>query len=141
MRIKDTLMRISKTCKTVIAPSTQDEYAKTQAYMASVVLEKIALQIALEEKHDLEMASAYQALVDEVSLILNNRKYSKNLSSEIHNGLENFSRNKSRSGLDIFVKQLYLSKEALGEELVNKIKERVHVTMRADIDFRMEFAK
>jgi hypothetical protein len=141
MQLKDTLRRISKTCKTVIAPSTQDEYAKTQAYMAAVVLEKIALQIELEKKHELQMASAYQSLVEEVSLILNDEKYSKVLSIEIQNGLEIFSRNQSRSGLNVFIKQLYMSKETLGEELVNQIKKRARTTMRADIDFRMEFAK
>ena len=45
------LQRLSATLRSDIGPAIGDEYTRTQAYMASVILARVAKQVALEPDH------------------------------------------------------------------------------------------
>ena len=63
------LVRIAQTLKEEIAPAVDGEYPKTQAFMAAVVLQKLARQIALAASH----AHAADAELDALIADLNAR--------------------------------------------------------------------
>ena len=54
------LRRLSTTLRTDIGPAVTDEYTRTQAFMASVILERLARQVSLGPVH----AAAEQADID-----------------------------------------------------------------------------
>ena len=73
----DLLARLAQTMRRDIAPAVGDEYARTQAFMASVILGKLAVELgtaaadaAVEEaEHDVVAADVRAALPDAPSAV------------------------------------------------------------------------
>ena len=48
---EELLRRLSATLRAEIGPAIDDDYVKTQAFMASTILERLARQLALTDEH------------------------------------------------------------------------------------------
>lgn len=64
------LDRIAVTVRGEIAPAIEDEYAKTQAYMAAVILQRLAKQTALDRTHAEAEAADLAALAADLEPLL-----------------------------------------------------------------------
>ena len=61
------ISRIAATLKQQIGPNVGDEFAKTQAYMASVVLEKLARELSTETQHTIDRQAALSAMSESLA--------------------------------------------------------------------------
>jgi hypothetical protein len=129
------LARMSVTMKSTIAPSTTGT-AKPQAYMAAVVLEKIAKQLELAPAHAAQRAADAAALVADLDSLTTG----SSLPSGTREALSAVSADCGAENLCAVVRALYADRSALGEELFASMLGRVRVALRADIDRRMEFS-
>lgn len=56
------LARVAETVRNDIAPAVDEEYARTQAFMASVILQRLSRQVALGPQHGAAELADLQAL-------------------------------------------------------------------------------
>lgn len=64
---EDLLLRLSQTLRTEIAPEVGDEYARTQAFMASVIAERLSRQVTVGAQHAAAEAEDLGALITELA--------------------------------------------------------------------------
>ena len=57
------LKRLASTIKQQVAPQVAEEFARTQAYMSAVVLEKLGKQLALAPAHQQAQALEFERLL------------------------------------------------------------------------------
>ena len=76
MNPDDLLARMAVTLRRDIGPNVGDDYARTQAFMAAVVLEKLGRQLALGPQHEranrddaVALADALTALVERTAVL------------------------------------------------------------------------
>lgn len=129
------LARLSVTMKSVIAPSTTGT-AKPQAYMAAVVLEKVARQMELAPAHAAQQAADAVALVRDLRAVTAGSALPEATTASLA-ALENGCNEVTLCSL---VRALYADRPLLGDDLFAALLGRVRVTLRADIDRRMEFS-
>lgn len=136
MTNSDMLDRLVTTLKRDIAPAIDDEYLKTQAFMASVVVGKLTRQLALESEHRAAASADLDALV-----------------AELRSGLEALDEPGLRAAFKALAEQrepgalcavieaLYAARAVIGEPEFERLRQRIRACLRADIDRRMEYAK
>lgn len=129
------LARLSATMKSVIAPSTTGT-AKPQAYMAAVVLEKVAKQMELAPAHAAQQAGDAAALVRDLRAATSGAT----LPGATRASLAALEGGCNEVTLCSLVRALYADRPSLGDDLFAALLGRVRVTLRADIDRRMEFS-
>ena len=137
MNEAELLARLSQTLKKQIGPAVEGEYPKTQAFMAAVVLQKLAGQLGSEKLHNqlhvqelTELAGKLKELGDSMSV-----------NADLMNAIELFSSNRSEATLCDLVRCLYKNSSVLGEESFMKLLSPIRVHLRCSIDRRMEYAK
>lgn len=137
MKREELLRRIARTLKQSVAPAVGDEYAKTQAFMAAVVLEKLGLEIGLADAHAQAWASDVSALAGDLDRML--------AAGPVPVALEaawgHFDRSRTRADLVPLIEALYATRGELGNARFDAVLTRVRVALRADIDRRMEYAR
>ena len=129
------LARMSVTMKSTIAPSTTGT-AKPQAYMAAVVLEKLAKQLELAPAHAAAQAADAATLIGDLAVLTAGRELPPGTAAAI----TAVGAACSAETLCTLVRSLYGERTSLGDELFASMLGRVRVTLRADIDRRMEFS-
>lgn len=129
------LARMSVTMKTGIAPNTTGT-AKPQAYMAAVVLEKIAKQLELAPAHAAQQARDTAALVTDLGGLTS----SVVLPAATKSALAALAGDCDAVSLCAMVQALYADRASLGGDLFAALLGRVRVALRADIDRRMEYS-
>jgi len=136
MNPDELLNRISKSLKQDIGPAVGNDYAKTQAFMASAVLDKLSRQLALAPRHaasdrvDLAaLAATLTALCDEMSAPPALRSAVQNLTDRTDNRV-----------LNALIRILYENASVLGEEAFRLYISPVRKALRARIDRQIEFA-
>ena len=129
------LARMSVTMKSTIAPSTTGT-AKPQAYMAAVVLEKIAKQLELAPAHAAQQAADAAALIADLGSLTAGRALPPGTGA----ALAAVGADSGAENLCTLVRSLYADRTALGDALFDSMLGRVRVALRADIDRRMEYS-
>ena len=127
------LRRLAGTLKTEVAPQVTEEYARTQAFMASVIVERLAKQVELANEHAAMELSDLTRLCAELEGILASSP------PAVTQALAALSANPSTSGLGPLIDELYawgLDEAAAGEALA-----AIRPVLRRDIDRRMEVAR
>ena len=137
MQDVELLSRISKTLKKDIGPAVEGDYPKTQAFMASVVLEKLAGQLSRADSHGAAKQLAKSALAKTLAEIAS----TTTLNDELSAGISNFATSQDEQALCLLIENLYQSKEALGDERFFQFLTPVRAYMRMAIDQRMEYSK
>lgn len=136
MTNSDMLDRLVTTLKRDIAPAIDDEYLKTQAFMASVVVGKLTRQLALESEHRAATVADLDALVVELRADL--AGYDE---SGLRAAFTKLEEQREPAALCAFIEALYTARMLIGESEFERLRRRVRACLRADIDRRMEYAK
>lgn len=136
MNADDLLRRMAHTLKREIGPAITDEYPKTQAFMAGVVLEKLARQIELAPLHAAAESADIAALIGALGELLAPAVVPAALTV----ALVALARSRDQAALHGLVGALYETRAALGAELFERTLGRVRETLRADIDRQLAYA-
>ncbi len=136
MTNSDMLDRLVTTLKRDIAPAIDDEYLKTQAFMASVVVGKLTRQLALESAHRAAATADIDALVVELQAGL--ATYDE---PGLRAAFTTLAAQREPGALCAVIEALYAARAALGEAEFERLRRRIRTCLRADIDRRMEYAK
>jgi hypothetical protein len=129
------LARMSVTMKSAIAPNTTGT-AKPQAYMAAVVLEKLAKQLELAPTHDAQQASDASSLIADLARLT----AAVSLPTSTNSAVAGVSAHCNAVSLCTLVQALYADRASLGDDVFAALLGRVRVALRADIDRRMEYS-
>ena len=135
MNDAELLLRIAQTLRKDIALALDDEYPKTQAFMAAVVLDKVARQLALAPGH----AEAAKAELD--ALIVDLSASVADAPQPVHAAVAILATMRDAQSLSALIEALYASKAALGERRFDELLARVRRTLRGDIARRLEYAE
>ena len=132
------LERIARTLKTDIGPAVETAYPKTQAFMAAVVLQKLAGQLRLADDHATADRRDLQELAAELATELNTATLATPpaLRAAVH-GLDH---DRDTAGVSRLIEALYATRSELGEERFNSLIGRVRARLRARIDREMVYA-
>ncbi len=136
MNADDLLRRMAHTLKREIGPAIADEYPKTQAFMAGVVLEKLARQLELAPLHAAAESADVAALLSALGELLAPVVVPAALSV----ALVALARSRDQAALSGLVGALYETRTALGAELFDRTLGRVRETLRAGIDRQLAYA-
>lgn len=136
MNADDLLRRMAHTLKREIGPAIADEYPKTQAFMAGVVLEKLARQLELAPLHAAAESADIAALLSALGELLAPAVVPAALSV----ALVALARTRDQTALSGLVGALYETRTALGTELFDRTLGRVRETLRAGIDRQLAYA-
>ena len=126
------LERLAGTLRHEVGPAVGDEYTRTQTFMASVILGKLAKQLALAPAH----AEAEQADVEELHRQLTEPLHAA--PPEVVAAAESARSAGTVASLGPLIEAIYRwgpEEDAAGEALA-----RIRAVLRRDIDRRMEVA-
>ena len=136
MNPDELLHRIAQTLKQEIGPAIDAAYPKTQAFMAAVVLEKLARQLELAPAHAARDKVDTDALVAD----LNEISPLAELPVAVQAATESLRTHFDRTALNTLVEALYANRDALGQALFARLLGRLRQTLRANIDRQMQYA-
>lgn len=134
MSNNDPFERIAAIIKRDIAPSVSDEYARTQAHMAAIVISRLGRQLSLKGVHDAADAAAMDTLIEDLTQIAGNNKIVATALSELATG-------RDRAALSALIETLYQHQNDLPAKLFDTVLKRIRKTLRADIERRMAYSR
>lgn len=126
------LARLSRTIRHEVAPDVAEEYTKTQAHMASVILDKLAKQLALGPAH---------AAAEQSDLAQLHRDLTGPLATAppaVTRAAEAAAAQGTVAALGPLIEALY--RWGLDTEQASDALSRIRAVLRHDIDRRMEIA-
>ena len=129
------LRRIAQTLKQEIGPAVLEAYPKTQAFMASVVLEKLARQLELAPAHRAAERAEVAALVNDL-----NAFFASGAPAGVAAAIAGLASEPNSIGLNAVVEALYAASGELGTDRFEQALGRVRQTLRAGVDRQMVYA-
>ncbi len=129
------LEQIAGTLRHQIGPEVAEPFAKTQAFMASVVLEKLSRQLRLADAHALADGVDNTTLVHDVRVLLGS-----DASVPMRGALDAVEHHDAGRALGRLVESLYAERDTLGVERFDALLGRVRQTLRRRLDRQMEYA-
>ena len=130
------LERIARTLKKDIGPAVDAAYPKTQAFMAAVVLQKLAGQLRLADEH----AAASQRDLHELGEELSQLTASNAIPAPLAEALRTLRHDLDTASVSGLIETLYATRSELGEERFASLLSRVRTRLRARIDREMVYA-
>lgn len=144
MQPTELLQRIAQTLRQEIGPAVDAEYPKTQAFMASVVLQKLARQLALTEQHRAADEGDFRELQNDLRHLLGAGDVPATvptaIPARVAAAVQMLTRDASAPHLCALIEALYAERSVLGSARFNALLGRVRKTLRAQIDRCMEYA-
>lgn len=128
------LEHIAISLRREIGPAVTDEFAKTQAFMASVVLEKVARQLRLTSAHAAADDVDRVALVGDVERLLGDAP-----APSVRDALAAAGSSDFGAELSQLVGAFYASRAELGARF-DTVLTRLRATLRARLDRQLEYA-
>ena len=128
------LARMAGTLRAEIGPAVAEPFAKTQAFMAAVILEKLARQLALAAAHAAADDRDRAELVAAIEAQLGPAD-----APGVHAAL-GAVRTSGDAGLRSLVGALYEARQELGSERFDSLLARVRLALRARLDRQLEHA-
>ena len=138
MHPDELLERIATSLRSEIGPAVGDSFARTQAFMASVILEKLARQIRLADAHMRAGHADRTALADDLQALMKHAfpasgaDGSRDAIAGVRAGGD--------AELCAVVEALYADRDALGTDTFDALLGRVRTTLRDRLDRQLEFA-
>ena len=129
------LERIARTLKADIGPAVEAAYPKTQAFMAAVVLQKLAGQLRLADDHAAAGRRDLQELAAELAGELDTTT-----PPSLRAAVQALDRNRDTASVSRLIEALYAARSELGEERFTSFIGRVRARLRARIDREMVYA-
>jgi hypothetical protein len=130
----DLLPRIARILRQEIGPAVDAEYPRTQAFMASVVLQKLGRQLALAGEHGAAEAADMAALLDDLHALR------ADAPAPVRAAVEGFARARDTAALCRLIEALWADRAALGETRFSAALGRIRATLRRGLDRRMAVA-
>ena len=131
------LSRLASTLRREIGPAIEDDYPKTQAFMASVVLQKLGSQIELADAHRIMETADVDQLINDLS----NEEQIKPLPGAVSTAITTLVGRRDQAALCAVIESLYAARESLGDTRFDALLGRVRETLRRNIDRQMEYAR
>ena len=131
----DLLQRIAQIFRQEIGPAVDGEYQRTQAFMASVVLQKVSRQVALAAEHATAESADLSALLADLGALLGD-----DAPPVLRHAVDRLARARDSAGLCGVIDALYAARTTLGETRFASLLGRVRRTLRRSIDRRMAIA-
>ena len=135
MQPEELLERMARTLRSDIAPAIADPYPKTQAFMASVILEKLARQLRLADAHARADREDQAALVDDLARLVGSATPPR-----LTDTLKKQAADEGAAALGQLVEALYAERDELGPQRFDELLGRVRRTLRARLDRQLEYA-
>ncbi len=138
--IYELLERLAGQMRREIAPAVDDEYQRTQTHMAGVILERLAREAALGERHRAAEIADVEALISRLDEISGSEQTSSPAAPEdVRTALAGLRGDPCMTSLAPLVEALY----RWGPDRVPVIKalDEIRAVLRRDIDRRMEVAR
>jgi hypothetical protein len=132
----DLIERIAGTLRREIGPAVTDEYARTQAYMAAVVLGKLAAEMRARADDAAADAADLDALFHDLAALAGRETLPRALTG----ALESAARERSDAHLSRLVEQLYAAREALGTARFDALLGRIRQTLRARLERALAYS-
>ncbi len=136
MNESELLARVAATLKSEVGPAVTEVQPKSQAFMAAVVLQKLSQQLAVQRQHHAAAAADLASLLSDLSHLL----AAAETPAAVADAMATLAREKDTASLCAFITTLYAERQPLGEQRFTELLGRVRVTLRRDIDRRMEYA-
>jgi hypothetical protein len=130
------LARLSTTLRREIGPAVDGEYPRTQAFMAAVVTEKLARQIAVGPAHERADEADRAELFTDLDALLPAHSTPPELRAIVDEGLAGGD----SAVVCRLIEALYASAQVLGRPSFDAALGRVRVTLRACVNRQMEYA-
>lgn len=130
------LERLARTLKKEIGPAVEDAYPKTQAFMAAVVLQKLAGQLRLADQHAAASQRDLQALAEELEPLTVSQATPPALRAAVHT----VRQDRDTASVSGLIETLYATRSELGETRFADLIGRVRTRLRARIDREMVYA-
>jgi len=136
MESADLIERIAATLRRDIGPAVTEPYARTQAFMASVVLGKLAAELRSSTAHAAAAITEIEQLVADLTALAG----TDSLPHSVQVALDLVRREASDAALADLVAQIYGAHESLGSARFDALLGRLRLTLRARLDRAMEYA-
>lgn len=136
MNETDLLMKVAQTLKGEVGPATEGALPKSQAFMASVVLEKLSKQIAGEKTRAENERRRIDELAEQLILL-----DVTSCPADILTSVRVFGQERSTDQLCVLIRQLYDLKESITSELFEDMLRCIRKVLRELIDSRLEYSK
>lgn len=133
MNESELLQRIALTLRQEIAPAIAAEYPKTQAFIASVVLQKLGRQLDLTAQH----AQAAASDMDELVAYMN----AAFTIGPVQQAIRYLNQARGPAALCALIETLYAARGDIGDGQFEQLLGRVRQTLRANIDRTLEYAE
>jgi hypothetical protein len=135
------LERLAGQLRGQIAPAVDDEYQRTQAFMAAVILERLAREAALGERHRAAEAADMAQLATELNQVLDAAPASPTeaVSHEVRDAMTRLQSGPSVMLLTPLVEALY--RWGPERHAASKALAAIRQVLRRDINRRMEIAR
>jgi hypothetical protein len=132
----DLLQRIAQVLRQDIGPAVEAEYPRTQAFMASVVLQKLSRQLALASEHAAAETDDLTALRADLRELLARASAPAAVSAAV----ETLGTARDQAALCRLIEAVYAARPALGEARFATLLGRIRQTLRRSVDRRMAVA-
>ncbi len=134
MKPDDLMVRIAGVLRHTVGPQVGDEFSRTQAFMAAVVLEGLSGQLGSAYQRDGVDESDAAALERDLMELLGDQPF-PTLRAAI--GASDFS---TDAGLGAVISMLWAQRAALGIDRFEVLLGWVRVTLRARLDRELEYS-
>jgi hypothetical protein len=128
------LARMAGTLREQIGPSVGEPFARTQAFMAAVILEKLAGQLRSAAVHAEADRAEREALIDDLVGRVGERGPAR-----LRAALAG-ARDGGDAALSPVIEALYADRDELGDATFDALLGRVRATLRARLDRQLEYA-
>ena len=128
----DLLARLSTALRSDIGPAVVDDYARTQAFMASVILERVSRQLALQREHTAAEADDMAGLLRALPAVLDGSP------PAVASAVRTVESRNTVASLGALIEALY--SWGAGEQAVIAALGLIRGVLRRDIDRKMAVA-
>lgn len=135
----DVLARVSTTLRQQVGPEVGDEFARTQTYMAAVVLQKLSGQLAVAAAHADADRADRRALHADFSGLVADGDPPELVAAVAALGSDGADRTDGEV-LGALVAAVHAAGGALGSDRFELLLRRVRSTLRSRLDRRLEYS-
>ena len=137
------LSRLADTVRTQIAPAVDDEYARTQAFMASVILQRLAKQAQFSDEHREAETADVAALADQLDAVFAEDGIAADVAGEVpadvRDAVARIRAQASIAAVSQIIDALYRWNPS--HPLAGSALAAIRHALRRDIDRRIEIAR
>ncbi len=129
VRPDELLDRIATTLREQIGPAVGEPFAKTQAFMAAVILTKLASQLRATETDRQLVAEERRAVIADIR-----GELAETSTTHVGDAVAVLGHDGSDTSWGVLVEALYTDREELGAVRFERMLHRVRVAMRSRLD-------